>query len=331
MQQGIIKMKKVLVTGGAGYIGSACSEYLLNLGYDVTIFDGLLTGHREAVDPRAKFILGNLSDREKIKSVCREGKFDAIMHFAAFSLVAESMKDPSKYFRNNIANGINLADAAVESGVKMIVFSSTAATFGQPESIPIKEYDRQIPINPYGESKLCFEKILKWYHEIYGINYVALRYFNAAGATENFGEDHRPETHLIPLILQTVRGKREKLTMYGDDYDTPDGTCVRDYIHILDLAQAHELALSAPQSGHYNLGTGKGLSIREIINAAEEVTGLKVNYEVASRRPGDPPVLIACSDYARQTLKWAPKYESAHQIIESAWKWYLKHPNGYKN
>ncbi len=324
-------MKKVLVTGGAGYIGSACSEYLLDHGYDVTIFDGLLTGHRQAVDPRAKFILGNLSDREKIKSVCREGKFDAVMHFAAFSLVGESMKDPSKYFRNNIANGINLADAAVEGGVKMFVFSSTAATFGQPESIPIRENDRQIPINPYGESKLCFEKILKWYREIYGMNYAALRYFNAAGATPNFGEDHRPETHLIPLILQTARGKREKLMLYGDDYDTPDGTCIRDYIHILDLAQAHELALSAPESGHYNLGTGIGLSVKEIFNAAEEVTGLKVKYDICPRRPGDPARLIACSDRARKMLKWQPKYESAHDIIESAWKWQLKHPDGYKN
>ena len=324
-------MKKVLVTGGAGYIGSACSEYLLDHGYDVTIFDGLLTGHRQAVDPRAKFILGNLSDREKIKSVCREGKFDAVMHSAAFSLVGESMKDPSKYFRNNIANGINLADAAVEGGVKMFVFSSTAATFGQPESIPIRENDRQIPINPYGESKLCFEKILKWYREIYGMNYAALRYFNAAGATPNFGEDHRPETHLIPLILQTARGKREKLMLYGDDYDTPDGTCIRDYIHILDLAQAHELALSAPESGHYNLGTGNGLSVKEIINAAEEVTGLKVKYDICPRRPGDPARLIACSDRARKMLKWQPKYESAHDIIESAWKWQLKHPEGYAN
>ena len=324
-------MKKVLVTGGAGYIGSACSEYLLDHGYDVTIFDGLLTGHRQAVDPRAKFILGNLSDREKIKSVCREGKFDAVMHFAAFSLVGESMKDPSKYFRNNIANGINLADAAVESGVKMFVFSSTAATFGQPESIPIRENDRQVPINPYGESKLCFEKVLKWYSQIYGMNYAALRYFNAAGATPNFGEDHRPETHLIPLILQTVRGKREKLMLFGDDYDTPDGTCIRDYIHILDLAQAHELALSAPESGHYNLGTGNGLSVKEIINAAEEVTGLKVKYDICPRRPGAPARLIACSDRARTMLKWQPKFESAHDIIESAWKWQLKHPEGYAN
>ena len=324
-------MKKVLVTGGAGYIGSACSEYLLDLGYDVTIFDGLITGHRQAVDPRARFILGNLSDRELIKKVCQEGEFDAVMHFAAFSLVGESMKNPSKYFRNNVASGINLADAAVEAGVKTFVFSSTAATFGQPESIPIREFDRQVPINPYGESKLCFEKILKWYYEIFGMKYVALRYFNAAGATPNFGEDHRPESHLIPLILQTARGKRDKLMLYGDDYDTPDGTCIRDYIHILDLAQAHELALHAEESGHYNLGTGNGLSVRQSIDAAEEVTGLKVNYEVAPRRPGDPARLIACSDRARSVLGWKPKFESAHQIIESAWKWQLKHPDGYEN
>lgn len=322
-------MKKVLVTGGAGYIGSACSEYLLDHGYDVTIFDGLLTGHRQAVDPRAKFILGNLSDREKIKSVCREGKFDAVMHFAAFSLVGESMKDPSKYFRNNIANGINLADAAVEGGVKMFVFSSTAATFGQPESIPIRENDRQIPINPYGESKLCFEKILKWYREIYGMNYAALRYFNAAGATPNFGEDHRPETHLIPLILQTARGKREKLMLYGDDYDTPDGTCIRDYIHILDLAQAHEKALFAPKSGHYNLGTGSGLSVKQILDTARKVTGHPIPAEVVPRRPGDPPRLIACSDRARKELGWEPKFEDAGAIIESVWKWLETHPNGY--
>ncbi len=324
-------MKKVLVTGGAGYIGSACTEYLLNLGYEVTVFDGLITGHRQAVDSRAKFIHGNLSDREKIQNVCREGKFDAVMHFAAFSLVGESMKDPSKYFRNNICNGINLADAAVETGVKMFVFSSTAATFGQPEAIPIRENDRQIPINPYGESKLCFEKVLQWYNEIHGMKYAALRYFNAAGASENFGEDHRPESHLIPLILQVARGKREKLMLYGDDYETPDGTCIRDYIHILDLAQAHEKALSAPESGHYNLGTGNGLSVKEIITAATEVTGLKINIEISPRRPGDPARLIACSERARKMLNWVPKYESARQIIESAWKWQLKHPEGYAN
>ena len=322
-------MKKVLVCGGAGYIGSACTEYLLDKGYDVTVFDALITGHRSAVDPRAKFIQGNLENRDLILDVCKKGAFDAIMHFAAFSLVGESMKNPSKYFRNNLANGINLADAAVEGGVKMIVFSSTAATFGQPERVPIREFDRQIPINPYGESKLCFEKVLKWYHEIFGINYVALRYFNAAGATGKYGEDHRPESHLIPIILQALRGKRDKLMLYGDDYETPDGTCVRDYIHILDLAQAHELALSAPESGHYNLGTGNGLSVKEIIDAAEKVTGKKVPFEIAPRRPGDPAKLIACSDRARAMLGWKPNYESAEAIIQSAWDWQLAHPEGY--
>lgn len=322
-------MKKVLVTGGAGYIGSACTEYLLDHGYEVTVFDALITGHRDAVDPRAAFIEGNLENRDLIIDVCKKGKFDAVMHFAAFSLVGESMTDPSKYFRNNLANAINLADAAVAGGAESFVFSSTAATFGQPERVPISEHDRQEPINPYGESKLCFEKVLKWYSRIYGIKYAALRYFNAAGATENFGEDHRPESHLIPIILQAVRGKRDKLMLFGDDYDTPDGSCIRDYIHILDLAQAHELALSAPESGHYNLGTGNGLSVFEIIKAAEAVTGKKVNFEIAPRRPGDPARLIACSDKARKMLNWQPQYESAEKIIESAWKWQLKHPEGY--
>ena len=324
-------MRKILVAGGAGYIGSACVEYLLDHDFEVVVLDALITGHEDAVDPRAKFVKCDLADRDNVIALCKKERFDGIMHFAAFSLVGESMTNPSKYFRNNVANGINLLDAAVEGGVKSIVFSSTAATFGQPEQIPIREFDRQVPINPYGESKLCFEKVLKWYSQIYGMNYAALRYFNAAGATPNFGEDHRPETHLIPLILQTVRGKREKLMLFGDDYDTPDGTCIRDYIHILDLAQAHELALSAPESGHYNLGTGNGLSVKEIINAAEEVTGLKVKYDICPRRPGDPARLIACSDRARTMLKWQPKYESAHDIIESAWKWQLKHPEGYAN
>ena len=321
--------KRILVTGGAGYIGSACTEYLLDRDYEVTVFDALITGHRSAVDPRATFIKGNLADREQIIDVCRRGQFDAIMHFAAFSLVGESMKDPSKYFRNNLAAGINLADAAVAGGVKVFVFSSTAATFGQPEAVPIREFDRQIPINPYGESKLCFEKVLKWYYEIFGLRYAALRYFNAAGATGKYGEDHRPESHLIPIILQTARGLREKILVYGDDYDTPDGSCIRDYIHILDLAQAHELALNAPEPGHYNLGTGNGLSVFEILNAARRVTGREIPMEVAPRRPGDPARLIACSDRARQLLGWKPQFENAEAIIESAWKWQLAHPQGY--
>ena len=323
-------MKKILVAGGAGYIGSACSEYLLDMGYDVTVLDALFTGHRDAVAQRAKFIYADLADRENLFDICRKGEFDAIMHFAAFSLVGESMKDPGKYFRNNLCSAINLADAAVETGVKAFVFSSTAATFGIPDEMPISETAGQKPINAYGESKLCFEKVLHWYSEIHGLKYAALRYFNAAGATEVHGEDHRPESHLIPLILQTVRGKRDKLMMFGDDYDTPDGSCIRDYIHILDLAQAHEKALYAPESGHYNLGTGNGLSVKEIIAAAEEVTGKKVKVEVAPRRAGDPPRLIACSDRAKKMLGWQPKHESALEIIESAWKWQQKFPDGYE-
>ena len=322
---------KVLVCGGAGYIGSACSEYLLDNEHEVSVFDSLITGHRKAVDSRAEFIEGNLGDRDFIIEVCEKGNFDAIMHFAAFSLVGESMKDPSKYFRNNLANGINLADAAVAGNVKTIVFSSTAATFGEPEESPIRETTTQCPINPYGESKLCFEKVLKWYSKIYGIKYAALRYFNAAGASGNFGEDHNPETHLIPIILQVAQGKRDKIMIFGDDYDTPDGTCVRDYIHILDLAQAHMLALDAPKSGHYNLGTGNGLSVKEIVEAAREVTGHPVPAEIAPRRSGDPDRLIACSDLAREALGWKPQFENAHDIISSAWKWIQQNPNGYND
>ena len=320
---------RVFVAGGAGYIGSACSEYLLDRGYEVTVFDDLITGHIEAVDPRAKFIKANLADRENLKKVVKEGNYDAIMHFAAFSLVGESMKNPSKYFNNNLANAINLADAAVEGGVKTFVFSSTAATFGEPKEIPIKEDAPQLPINPYGESKLCFEKVLNWYSKIYGLKYAALRYFNAAGATEKYGEDHNPETHLIPILLQVAQGKREKAMLFGDDYDTPDGTCIRDYIHILDLAQAHEKALYAPKSGHYNLGTGSGLSVMQILEAARKVTGHPIPAEVVPRRPGDPPRLIADSTRARQELGWKPQFENAEAIIASVWKWLQKHPNGY--
>ncbi len=322
-------MKKILVAGGAGYIGSGCTEYLLDRDYEVTVLDALFTGHRSAVDPRAKFVKGDLAERDELIDFCKKEKFDAIMHFAAFSLVGESMKDPSKYFRNNLANAINLADAAVESGVQAFVFSSTAATFGIPETMPITEASPQKPINPYGESKLCFEKVLQWYSSIHGLKYAALRYFNAAGATELHGEDHRPESHLIPLVLQTIRGKRDKFMLFGDDYETPDGSCIRDYIHILDLAQAHEKALYAKESGHYNLGTGNGLSVFEIVRAAEEVTGKKVNLEVVPRRAGDPPRLIAGSDRAKKELGWKPEFENVSAIIESAWKWQLANPDGY--
>ncbi len=324
-------MKNIFIAGGAGYIGSACTEYMLNHGYQVTVFDSLVTGHRKAVDPRATFIQGDLADREKLLEIFRNGSYDAVMHFAAFSLVGESMKNPDKYFRNNLANAINLADAAVEGKVQAFVFSSTAATFGEPKNIPIRENDEQKPINPYGESKLCFEKVLNWYSRIYGLKYVALRYFNAAGATENFGEDHNPESHLIPILLQVAQGKREKAMLFGDDYDTPDGTCIRDYIHILDLAQAHEKALYAPRSGHYNLGTGNGLSVKEILETARKVTGKPIPAEIVPRRPGDPPRLIACSDLAQQELGWKPQFENAEAIIQSVWKWMEKFPNGYQD
>ena len=322
-------MKNIFIAGGAGYIGSACTEYMLNKGYQVTVFDSLVTGHEKVVDKRATFIRGDLADREKLIEIFRNGSFDAVMHFAAFSLVGESMKDPGKYFRNNLANAINLADAAVEGKVQAFVFSSTAATFGEPREIPISETAEQLPINPYGESKLCFEKVLKWYSRIYGLKYVALRYFNAAGATENFGEDHHPESHLIPILLQVAQGKREKAMIFGDDYDTPDGTCIRDYIHILDLAQAHEKALYAPRSGHYNLGTGAGLSVKEILDTARKVTGHPIPADVVPRRPGDPPRLIACSDLAKKELGWKPEFENAGAIIQSVWNWLQKHPDGY--
>ena len=322
---------KIMVTGGAGYIGSACTEYMLNKGHEVVVFDALITGHRDAVDPRAKFVKGDLSDREDLINLVASSSFDAIMHFAAFSLVGESMENPGKYFKNNLANAINLADAAVAGKVKRFVFSSTAATFGQPKEVPITEHSPQQPINPYGESKLCFEKVLNWYSQIHGLKYAALRYFNACGATENYGEDHRPESHLIPLILQVPQGKRDKIKIYGDDYDTPDGTCIRDYIHILDLAQAHEKALFAPESGHYNLGTGSGFSVKQIIDAAREVTGHKIPAETVPRRAGDPARLIACSDKARKMLGWEPQFEDPKIIIQSVWKWMQKHPNGYAN
>ena len=320
---------RILVAGGAGYIGSSCVEYLLNHGHEVTVFDSLITGHKEAIDSRANFIKGDLANRELILDVVWNGNFDGIMHFAAFSLVGESMENPGKYFRNNDASGINLLDAAVKGKVKSFVFSSTAATFGLPEKMPITELSPQNPINPYGESKLIFEKMLKWYSDIHGLKYTALRYFNAAGATENFGEDHAPETHLVPLILQVALGKRESIKIFGDDYPTPDGTCLRDYIHITDLAQAHMLALNAPKSGHYNLGTGNGFSVKEIIEVAREVTGHPIPAETVARRSGDPAKLVADSTLIKKELEWEPQFENVRDVVSSAWNWFQKNPNGY--
>ena len=321
---------KILVAGGAGYIGSSCTEYLLDKGYAVTVFDSLVTGHRDAVDKRAEFVEGDLANRELIINVLKKGGFDGIMHFAAYSLVGESMTNPGKYFQNNLGAGINLLDGAVEGKVKSFVFSSTCATYGEPTQIPIPESEKQSPISPYGESKLMFEKALKWYDSIFGLKYVALRYFNAAGASKNFGEDHSPETHLVPLVLKVALGKMKSIKIFGDDYPTPDGTCIRDYIHILDLAQAHELALHARKSGHYNLGTGNGCSVKEIIEVSRKITGHAIPADLIARRPGDPPRLIGCSDLAKKELGWKPKYENAEAVIQSAWYWAKKNPEGYK-
>ena len=320
---------KILVTGGAGYIGSICVEYLINAGHTVTIFDNLTEGHRAAVDPRATLITGDLQQRGDIETALQNVRPDAVMHFAANALVGESMTNPSKYFRNNVYGGINLLDAMHAAGCKRLVFSSTCATFGVPERMPIDETLPQRPINPYGESKLMFEQVLRWYSEIHGLTYVALRYFNAAGASETFGEDHRIETHLIPNVLKVALSQKSHVEIYGTDYPTPDGTCIRDYIHILDLAQAHMLALTAPQSAKYNLGTGGGTSVREIIATCEKVTGQKIAVVEQPRRPGDPARLIAASDKIHRELGWTPQYQSIEKIIESAWAWHVANPHGY--
>src|SRR6187200_3262520 len=279
---------KIFVVGGAGYIGSVCAELLLNEGHTVGIFDNLSEGHRRAVDSRAQFMEGDLADRDRIQATLAAFQPEAVMHFAANALVGESMQNPSKYFRNNIGHGLNLLDAMVATGRKQIVFSSTCATFGRPERVPIDETLPQRPINPYGESKLIFERILRWYDEIHGIKFVALRYFNAAGASERFGEDRRVETHLIPNVLRVALGQKSHVDIFGTDYETPDGTCIRDYIHILDLSRAHILALDAPKSEFYNLGTGGGASVREVIEACRKITGHKVPVVEKQRRPGDP-------------------------------------------
>jgi len=320
---------KIFVVGGAGYIGSICVELLLDEGHDVIVFDNLTEGHRRAVDERAAFIGGDLSRREEISRALRETKPESVMHFAANALVGESMQNPSKYFRNNVAGGVNLLDAMLEADVRRLVFSSTCATFGPPERVPIDETLPQRPINPYGESKLMFEKILRWYDEIHGLKSVSLRYFNAAGATEKFGEDHRCETHLIPNVLKVALGQKPQVDIYGTDYETPDGTCIRDYIHILDLSRAHILALGARNSALYNLGTGGGSSVREVIDICREVTGKDIPVIEKPRRPGDPPRLIAASAKIKRELGWQPKFENLPTIVESAWRWHQKFPNGY--
>ncbi|NCC50562.1 MAG: UDP-glucose 4-epimerase GalE [Spartobacteria bacterium] len=320
---------KLFVTGGAGYIGSVTSELLLDQGHDVVIFDNLGRGHREAVDPRAELIVGDLQNRQDIREALLASRPDAVLHFAAFALVGESMEYPERYFDNNVIGGIHLADSMVEAGVRKIIFSSTCATYGQPDVMPMDEDLPQCPTNPYGESKLMLEKVLLWYQRLHGMEPVFLRYFNACGATEKFGEDHDPESHLIPLLLQVPLGQRGKALIFGDDYDTPDGTCVRDYIHIVDLAEAHILALKEGLTGAFNLGTGDGFSVRQVLDVAREVTGHPLPAEVAPRRSGDPAKLIASSAKAHRVLGWQPKYPDLETIVQHAWNWHKAHPNGY--
>jgi len=319
----------VFVTGGAGYIGSVCVEELLNAGHQVTVLDNLTEGHRSAVDRRARFVQGDLSDQELIAKSVRDAKADAVMHFAANALVGESMTNPGKYFGNNVGNGVKLLNACVAGGMKKFVFSSTCATYGPPDRVPMTEDLPQRPINPYGESKLMFERILQWYQQLHGLEFVALRYFNAAGATEQFGEHHRIETHLIPNVLKVALGQSPNCEIYGTDYETPDGTCVRDYIHIVDLAQAHMLALAPGKQGFYNLGNGDGYSVREVIQMCEQVSGRKIPFLEKPRRPGDPPKLVASAEKAKRELGWKPTSPKLNNIVASAWRWHQKFPNGY--
>lgn len=319
----------VFVTGGAGYIGSICTEELLNAGHKVTVYDNLSEGHRSAVDGRASFVLGHPDEPNDIMEAVKKAAPEAILHFAANALVGESMTNPGKYFHNNVANGLKLLEAARAANVRKFVFSSTCATYGPPDRVPMTEDLPQRPINPYGESKLMFEKMLEWYHRIHQLEFVAFRYFNAAGATERFGEHHRIETHLIPNVLKVPLGQATQCEVFGTDYPTPDGTCIRDYIHIVDLAQAHILALKPGKQGFYNLGNGDGYSVRQVITVCEQISGVKIPFVEKPRRPGDPPKLVASAQKAISELGWKPQYPKLQQIVETAWKWHKKHPNGY--
>jgi len=325
----------VLVLGGAGYIGSHAVDMLIAKGYDVAVIDNLLTGHKAAIHPSARFYEGDIRDKEFMRNVFAKEEIEGIMHFAAFSLVGESMEEPLKYFNNNAYGAQITLEVMEEFGVKNIVFSSTAATFGIPEEVPITETTPTNPINPYGESKLIMEKMMKWQAATGKINYVALRYFNVAGAKEDgsIGEAHVCETHLIPIILQVALGQREELTIYGDDYKTKDGTNIRDYIHVVDLIDAHILALEYLKNGGtsdvFNLGSAEGYSNMEMLEAAREVTGHPIPAKFGERRPGDPDVLIASSQKAQEVLGWQANYTSIKDIIASAWKWHQSHPKGY--
>lgn len=327
-----------LILGEAGYIGSHTVDRLIEKGEKTIVVDSLVTGHRQAVNKDAKFYQGDIADKDFMRQVFKENSdIDAVIHFAAYSLVAESMKKPLKYFDNNTAGMVKLLEVMNEFSIDKIVFSSTAATYGIPEEVPIKETTPQNPINPYGESKLMMEKIMRWADEAYGIKFVPLRYFNVAGAKPDgsIGEDHMPETHLLPIVLQVAMGKRDKLQIFGDDYNTPDGTNIRDYVHPLDLADAHILAVDYLKAGNpstaFNLGSSTGFSNREILEAARKVANKEIPAEIAPRRGGDPDVLVASSTKAREVLGWKPQFDDISKIIETAWKWHTLHPEGYQD
>jgi UDP-glucose 4-epimerase len=331
------KPMRVLVTGGAGYIGSVVAEELLQAGHQVVVFDNLSRGHRQAVPKNAELVVGDLADRECLDRLFRSRAIDAVMHFAALIEAGESMKAPEEFFRNNTANALTLLEAMLAARVKRFVFSSTAALFGNPECTPIEEDDPVRPTNAYGESKLLVERMLAWFHQIHGLRYASLRYFNAAGASRpDKGEAHQPETHLIPRILQVALGRAEHVNIFGTDYPTPDGTCIRDYIHVSDLARAHLLALEALALENsspliYNLGNGQGFSVRQVVEVARIVTGHPVPVIESPRRAGDPAVLIASSERIRRDLGWRPKFPDLKTIVESAWRWHRTQPDGYPN
>lgn len=322
---------RVFVTGGAGYIGSITVEQLIMGGDTVVVFDNLYQGHRDAVHPEATFVQGDLADRAAIDAALTAHKPDAIMHFASYTLVGESMQQPFLYLGDNVTNGLNLLHSALDHGVKKFILSSTANLFDKPERMPIDENERIVPGSPYGESKNILERLLYWLDHTQEMRYACLRYFNACGASAERGEHHDPETHIIPLILQVALGQRKDFAIFGDDYPTPDGTCVRDYVHVIDLAQAHILALRALDAGSrtYNLGNGRGFSVKEVIDMAREVTGHPIPTRVVTRRPGDPAVLVASSDKIRRELGWTPHYPELRTIMEMAWQWHLAHPHGY--